>query len=269
MQRIKGATKVREHRGTGEGASYIPWIKTREISSTGTKSLINDWKHGRQIHTLSRNETNFYYILRWDDHVLDINEQYPLDRETTLRISKSLGVRHPVPANDPNERMTTDFRVKYLDESGKVKYKAYSVKDSYEQVFGNLEKPGVKRLVEKQSVEMSYWKLQGIPFKIVFGDRDINRTFAMNISVVVEYYDFQKVHTLQEFLCYLIAHKHIQTEMENKVLNIQELTKEYLGTQEQIDFWIAEITKDHSEYNAIAKMDYQIAAFRQSDEEKE
>ena len=69
------------------------------------------------------------------------------------------------------------------------------MKDSYNQVFGDLQNPEVKRLVEKQSVEMSYWRLQGIPFKIVFGDRDINKTLAMNISLVVEYYD---LHIPQE-----------------------------------------------------------------------
>ena len=66
------------------------------------------------------------------------------------------------------------------------------MKDSYNQVFGDLQNPEVKRLVEKQSVEMSYWRLQGIPFKIVFGDRDINKTLAMNISLVVEYYDLSE-----------------------------------------------------------------------------
>ena len=52
MRKPKGKSKIREQRGQGEGAAYIPWIKTRELSSMGTKSLINDWKHGRQIHTL-------------------------------------------------------------------------------------------------------------------------------------------------------------------------------------------------------------------------
>lgn len=133
---------------------------------------------------------------------------------------------------------------------------AYSVKDSYNQVFGDLQNPEVKRLVEKQSVEMSYWRLQGIPFKIVFGDRDINKTLAMNISLVVEYYDLSKVHTPQEFLCYLIAHKHIQVDMESTVLDIQKLTREYLGTQEQMTLWIAEITKERRAYDALVRMDY-------------
>lgn len=47
MRKPKGKSKIREQRGQGEGAAYIPWIKTRELSSMGTKSLINDWKHGK------------------------------------------------------------------------------------------------------------------------------------------------------------------------------------------------------------------------------
>lgn len=66
----------------------------------------------------------------------------------------------------------------------------------------------------------------------------------------------QKFHTLQEFLCYLIAHKHIQVDMENTVLDIQKLTREYLGTQEQMTSWIAEITKERREYDALVRMDY-------------
>ena len=150
--------------------------------------------------------------------------------------------------------MTTDFRVTYRDKNGKEKYKAYSVKDSHDQVFGDLSNPEVKRLVEKQSVEMSYWKLQGIPFRIIFGDRDINRTLATNIAIVVEYYDLSKVHTPQEFLCYLIAHKYIQVEMDKMPLDIQCLTKECLGTPEQMSLWIAEVVKTNGESKYLERL---------------
>lgn len=44
MLSIKNDTKINEGRGKGSGASYLPWIQTREISSVGTCSNPKDWK---------------------------------------------------------------------------------------------------------------------------------------------------------------------------------------------------------------------------------
>lgn len=240
--RISGKGKKRENRGTGTGADYKPWINTREMSGSGTKSLLIDWKHGRQIHTLSRNETYFYYIQRWDDNVLDINEQFPLDREKTERIAAALSIRHPLLGNDPEERMTTDFVITKT-EGGKNKRLAYSIKDKYELLFGSIDNPDVKRLVEKQTIEMCYWKLQGIEFKVVFGDRDINKLFARNIELVVNHYNLKHVHTVYEFMCYLIAHKFIEVPIEKEPIDIINITKKYLGNSKYVEFWLSCLVK--------------------------
>lgn len=236
--KISGKGKNRDKRGTGTGANYIPWIHTREVSSSGTKSLLVDWKHGRQIHTLSRNETYFYYIQRWDDNVIDINEQFPLDRGKTERIAAALSVKHPVLAHDQEERMTTDFLITKKD-GGNVKKIAYSVKDKYEQLFGNPESLEVARLVEKQTIEMIYWKLQGVDFKVIFGDRDINKMLARNIELIVNHYDLKNVHTIYEFMCYLIAHKFIDAQMEKEPIDIINITNVYLKDTKQLDFWLS------------------------------
>jgi len=236
--RISGKGKNRDKRGTGTGANYKPWIHTREISSLGTKSLLVDWKHGRQIHTLSRNETYFYYIQRWDDNVIDINEQFPLDRNKTERIASALSIKHPLLGHDPAERMTTDFLI--TKKKGEFTKKiAYSVKDKYEQVFGNHENSGVKRLVEKQAIEMSYWKLLGVDFKIVFGDKDINKMLARNIELVVNHYDLKHVHTIYEFMCYLVAHKFIEVPMEKEPLDIVNITNVYLKDAKRLELWLS------------------------------
>lgn len=239
--RISGNRKHREHRGTGSGASYKPWINTREVSSLGTKSLLVDWKHGRQIHTLSRNETYYYYILRWDDSVVDINEQYPLDRNKTDRIAKALSIKPPSLFHDAEECMTTDFLVSY-SLGNTIKKIAYSVKDKYEQVFGDSSNPDVKRLIEKQSIEMSYWKLQGIDFKIVFGDKDINKILARNIALIVNHYNFKNVHTIYEFMCYLLAHKYIEVPMQDEPLDIVTLTRNYLIDSNSVRRWLSVIS---------------------------
>lgn len=240
MRRTTGRTKVRQKRGTGEGADYRPWIRVREVSSIGTSSHIVDWKHGRTIETLSRNETYWYYILRWEDDVVDIREQFPLDRKKTEQIARLLGVKHPL-SFDPDEQMTTDFLVTYKNGAGKVSYKAFSVKANREQIFGDLRSPKVRRQVELQNIEMAYWRLRGIPFKIIFGDADINTTYAINISMVVENYDAHSVRNRQDLLCYLIAHKYIEVDMCSKPLDFPALTKQYLETEEQRKRMIASI----------------------------
>ena len=112
MREISTKTKLKQHRGEGEGASYVPWIFTREIKgNSGTSTILNDWKHGRQVHLLSQGELWAYYILRWRDDVIDIREQFPLDIKRTIAIADMLNVKHPM---DRDHYMTTDLLVTYL-----------------------------------------------------------------------------------------------------------------------------------------------------------
>ena len=82
-----------EGRGTGTGALYKPWIKCRELNSTGVATSFPDWKHGRMVELLSQAELWWYVVLRWDDDVIDIREQFPLDKERTDGIARRYGFR--------------------------------------------------------------------------------------------------------------------------------------------------------------------------------
>lgn len=223
MRRVTEATKKRENRGQGEGSSYKPYIKAREIGSLGTCSIIKDWKDGRQREFFSKNEAREYYILRWNDSVVDIREQYPLILEDTLRIADAMGFKHPY---DRKTRMTTDMLVTYQDDTGNKLYKAYSIKNSVDVLNRN-------RTVEILRIEMAYWHLHGIPFEIIFGKQDINRVYAENIELVVDYYDIHKVETKIDRVKHLIAHKKIIVDMQTKPLDFQWLVHKYLKTEEQ------------------------------------
>ena len=91
MPRITEEGKLKQNRGTGTGADYIPWIRAREFNSKGTASTFADYKHGREIQVLSQGELYYYYLLRWQDDVVDIREQYPLDFEETIKIADEMG----------------------------------------------------------------------------------------------------------------------------------------------------------------------------------
>ena len=220
--RVSEKTKQNQRRGKGEGASYKPYIKTREVPSTGTGRILKDKITGRQMHLLSQAEVYTYYLLRWDDSVVDIREQYPLELEDTLKIADHLGYKHP---HDRKTSMTTDFLVTYREKDGTKTYKAYSVKASKEILQND-------RTVEIQRIEMACWNLKGIPFEIVFKE-DMNRIKVGNIEAVMDYWDAKKIKTDIDMIKYLIAHKKMSVDMETAPLDFTDIARAYRETEKR------------------------------------
>ena len=220
--RVSEKTKQNQRRGKGEGASYKPYIKTREVPSTGTGRILKDKITGRQMHLLSQAEVYTYYLLRWDDSVVDIREQYPLELEDTLKIADHLGYKHP---HDRKTSMTTDFLVTYREKDGTKTYKAYSVKASKEILQND-------RTVEIQRIEMAYWNLKGIPFEIVFKE-DMNRIKVGNIEAVMDYWDAKKIKTDIDMIKYLIAHKKMIVDMGTAPLDFTDIARAYRETEKR------------------------------------
>lgn len=205
--------KLEEGRGKGHGAEYKPWIETREVSSIGTCSNPIDWKTGRTVELLSQGESIFWHILRWDDTVDDIREQYPLDIETTLKICDDFNIKHP---HDRKTYMTSDFYVTYKDGTEKI----FSVKNSRDVL-------NQKRTKEKLSVEACYWKkYRNIDYEVVFKD-EMNQILAENIRFVCVYYDRSRVFDETSLLKHLIATKQIKVDMETQFLDIPTLLETY------------------------------------------
>lgn len=211
-KKISRKTKLKEHRGEGTGADYKPWIKAREINSTGTTHNIVDWKHGRTIELLSEGETWLYYILRWDDRNIDIREQFPLNLEETNAIAEAANL---MKVNHGEDNMTTDMLVTKDDHT----YKAYSVKVSRNE----LSQP---RNIEKLWIEKTYWMSHKIPWVQVY-KTDLSRTYADNIRLCVEYYSQSRVHDEISMLKHLIATKQIIVDMKQEPLNFTSLAKQY------------------------------------------
>lgn len=219
MRKISEKGKQREGRGTGSGKDYKPYIQAREFGSLGTCANPIDWKTGRTVELLSQGEAAFWYISRWDDVVLDIQEQYPLDLNETLCIADTLGVKHP---HDRETRMTSDFLVTYKNRTQRV----FSLKSDR----GVLED---ERSLQKLLIEKLFWKHRGISFKLVFKS-DLNMTLFRNIRFVVEYYDARFVHDDASLLKHLIATKQITPDMESAPLSMPVLTKCY---EKQVEQW--------------------------------
>ena len=129
---------LKEGRGQGTGSTYIPWLTIHSFASLGTVSRILGRTTGRIHHLLSHNEEFYFYLLDFNPDVTDIREQFPLDLDSTVRIAKQLGFRHPYYPGITSfpAVMTTDFLITCTDG-----LKARTIKMKKE-----LDKP---RVVEK------------------------------------------------------------------------------------------------------------------------
>lgn len=212
--------KLKENRGKGTKASYKPWNKIREINSLGVSTSFPDWKHGRMVELLSRGELAYYLLLRWNDNVDDIREQFPLNLKITNSIAKQLGFRA---MHKGNKRMTTDMVLTMADGS----LAAISIKSSREDFKKN------ERTIELQMIEYYYWKSLGIPWTVLYKE-DVNPIEVENIMDVVSYYNMTKVPDEIGLVKYLIAHKYIIVDMKMHI-DYKQLIN---ALKEEKDIWM-------------------------------
>ena len=149
----------KEGRGQGLGAEYKPWLTVQDVSSLGRSTRIHSHKTGREHHLLSDIETAVFLLLEWSDQVIDIREQFPLDRDETRRIAADMGVRHPVDTQSRTDIvMTTDF-VANVRQGNATTLVARSVKPA-----GELDKD---RTLEKQEIERRYWAAKDVDWGLI------------------------------------------------------------------------------------------------------
>lgn len=118
-----------EGRGSGEGATYLPWIRIQDFSSQGVSGRPYGLKTGgREHHLLSEGESDFFLLLEWDPDVVDIREQYPLKRDLTLNIAADGGIHHTCyPSTTIPCVLTVDFLTTRKSAAG-PKLVAFDVK---------------------------------------------------------------------------------------------------------------------------------------------
>jgi len=161
---------MKEGRGQGVGADYIPWIQIQEFPSLGMVSRVSGTTTGRIHHLMSNLELSLFYLLDWSDDVLDIREQYPLtDIIKAVKIAENANIRYPYDLKSGFPYvLTSDF---YLEtKQGPM---VISVKPSLEL--------GKQRVREKLEIEHRYWTMHSIQWNIMT-ENEINRTKASNIE---------------------------------------------------------------------------------------
>jgi hypothetical protein len=160
--------------GEGVGADYKPWLTVgRSSPSVGTSNRSGGRTTGRVHHFLSDIERNAFLIYDWAASVVDIREQFPLDREDTRAIAEAMGVRHPsYPGTTVPVVMTTDFLLDTAVDGGATQM-ARAVKPS--------AKLGERRVLEKLEIERRYWVGRGVDWGIVT-ERDLPPVLIQNLT---------------------------------------------------------------------------------------
>ncbi|WP_315139273.1 TnsA endonuclease N-terminal domain-containing protein [Achromobacter marplatensis] len=121
-----------EGRGLGTGGSYRPWLTVHDLSSRGLSRRASSRTCGRVHHLFSQVEHDFFLMLDWSAEVVDIREQFPLDRSLTRATAAALGLRHPrYPRTKIDCVMTVDFLVDVRVKDSIV-IRAYDTKVSEE-----------------------------------------------------------------------------------------------------------------------------------------
>lgn len=164
-------TKLRqlfnEGRGSGHGPDYRSFITVFDLSSIGQSRRVPSIKVGRTLHLLSGLEYRVFLLLERSKEVVDIREQYPLDRDQTLEVARRLGLKHPVyPHSEVPVVMTVDFLVDFIRD-GKRSVEAFAVKTSAE-----LQS---KRSVAKLEIARTTLQDMGIPHHLILDTKLPNR----------------------------------------------------------------------------------------------
>jgi hypothetical protein len=101
---------LKEGRGAGRGSAYKPWLTVRDIPSQGRSHRVFGHKSQRTHHLFSDLELAIFLILGWQPDVLEIREQFPLQRNQTMELAGIHGISHPSIRSVP-QYMSSDFLI--------------------------------------------------------------------------------------------------------------------------------------------------------------
>jgi hypothetical protein len=161
--------------GQGTDVNYRPWLNVQSLSSRGVSRRVWGHKSQREHHLLSNIEFNLFLCLEWSRDVIDIREQYPLDRELTQAVAESLRIRHPhYPGTHVLTVMTVDFLVTRICHGEEI-LEAFNAKGEDEAEDENS--------LQKLEIQREACDLLGFKHHIVF-DTSIPKQTAVNIGWV-------------------------------------------------------------------------------------
>lgn len=176
------AGRLARGRGSGEGVSFKPFLTIRDVPSLGRRARILGRVTGRVHHLMSDLECRQFLEFDWRDDVVDIREQFALDRDVTRRIAAGMNVRHPS-CRGVDIVMTTDLVAHVDGPHGRV-VDPVSVKYVEDQ-----KKPRVR---EKLAIERRFWDLQGWSLRVV-SEQDLPKVRAETLAWLLAYHHVERM----------------------------------------------------------------------------
>lgn len=151
--------RIQRGKGVGQGVEYKPWLRIRDVPSTGTSSSISGIINSRPHILLSELETIYFYLVERKISTLDIQEQWPiLDIDRTLELCAEYGVRHAFKGFNP-EPFTIDFLITYKNSENKTTVCAASIKTPEDAINPHIR----QRLL----IEYLWCKEKGINWTLI------------------------------------------------------------------------------------------------------
>jgi hypothetical protein len=169
--------RIAEGYGQGELENYKPWLTVNDVTSSNSRAhKVFSWKINRIHHLLSDNEFNYFVCLEWLDEVIDIREQYPLDRAKTIPIAERIGIKHPF-QDGTHYVMSTDFLITLHD--GK----------NYARTFKPANDLENESVIKKFQIEQIYWQEEGVDWGVVT-ETELDMIFVNNLIDLRQFIDF-------------------------------------------------------------------------------
>lgn len=156
----KIAERLKKGYGEGTGATYKPWLEITDFSSQGRSRRVWSNKTGRTHHFFSDVEFDIFLYCDWSRWVVDIREQFPLDRELTQTIAQKLKIRHPhYPGTNVPTVMTVDFLLLVNGINGEEYIALNAKRDEEAEDVNSLQKLEIQR---------SYFEALNFPHYLIY-----------------------------------------------------------------------------------------------------
>lgn len=150
-----------EGRGKGEGMFYKPWLTIQEYPTLGRATRIMGATSKRMHNFFSDLQLKYFYLLDWDEQIIDIREHYPLlNYDEIVKDKSDLNIKlFTDKVSGVPFVLTTTFYITLKLPDGGLKMVARSIKSASE-----LEK---KSSLEKLEIESRYWASKEVEFAVV------------------------------------------------------------------------------------------------------
>lgn len=186
---------IAQGRGQGQGPTYKPWLQIQDVPSLGRSHRPYGIKTRRVHHFLSDGEWKSFLKFEADPSVVDIREQFPMDRLQTLRAAMKLGYKHPITLDGTPYVMTVDFLITRRVE-GKYWIEPYTFKYAPATLS--------KRESELIQIAEAFWKANGFQLRVI-DENFFDEALVLNYDSVRTYFEISNLAFFRHTNVLLVA----------------------------------------------------------------